>query len=108
MIWEITGLQENSHHKDAATKFYIDNSMVLKADISYVDNEVAKNLGAIDLTSYLKRDGSVKMISDLDLNNNLLITLNQPNLVIKLLISLNLAMSYPIIYTRQEVPLGVI
>ena len=28
---KITGLQEPIHHKDAATKFYIDNSMTLKS-----------------------------------------------------------------------------
>ena len=67
---KITRLKEPLHHKDAATKFYIDNSTVLKADISYVDNEISRNLGTINLTSYLKSDGSIKMISDLDLNNN--------------------------------------
>ena len=65
------GLQEPIHHKDAATKFYTDNSMViLKADKSYVDQKVSQASGNINLSHYLKRDGSVKMIYDLDLNNN--------------------------------------
>ena len=35
----ITGLKEPLHHTDTATKFYIDNSMTLKADISYVKDK---------------------------------------------------------------------
>ena len=50
-IKKITGLQDPLHHSDAATKFFIDKSMVSKADISYVDDEITKilNSGSVDL-----------------------------------------------------------
>ena len=40
---KITGLQEPIHHKDAATKFYIDNSMTLKADTTELNNYTLKS-----------------------------------------------------------------
>ena len=46
MIWEIkkkSGLQEPFHHKDAARNFYIDNSMVLKANRTELNNYILKS-----------------------------------------------------------------
>ena len=37
---KITRLQDAIHHKDAATKFYIDNSMTLKADKAELNNYI--------------------------------------------------------------------
>ena len=52
----ITGLEDPLHHKDAAAKFYFDNSMVLKADKSYVNDQISKiqHLRSVDLTPNLK------------------------------------------------------
>ena len=66
---KITGLQEPIHHKDAATKLYIDNSMVLKADIFYVDDEIAKIQHLGDLSPYMKRDGSIARTGNFKMNN---------------------------------------
>ena len=54
---KISGLQDPLHYKAAATKFYIDNSVVLKADKT-------------ELNNYLKRDGSISVIGDFDFGNN--------------------------------------
>ena len=51
-------LYDSTHHADAATKFYIDNSI---AKIQHP--------GSVDLTPYLKRDGSVAKTNDLNMNN---------------------------------------
>ena len=40
---KINGLQDPLHHKDAATKFYIDNSVVLKADKTELNNYILKS-----------------------------------------------------------------
>ena len=46
--------------------------MVLKADISYVDDEIVKiqHSGSVDLSPYLKRDGSIAMTKNLNMNNS--------------------------------------
>ena len=40
---KMSGLAEPLHHKDASTKFYIDNSMVLKADKTQLNNYILKS-----------------------------------------------------------------
>ena len=40
---KITGLQEPIHHKDEATEFYIDNSMVSKADKTELNDYILKS-----------------------------------------------------------------
>ena len=42
---------------------------------SYVDQKVSQAGGSVDLAPYLKKDGSVVMTNDLNLNNNKLINL---------------------------------
>ena len=74
----IIGLKDRLHHNDAATKFYIDNSMVLKADESYVNDQISKieHLQSVHLIPYLKRDGSMSMTNNLDMSNNKIINVN--------------------------------
>ena len=61
----IKGVAEPIHHKNAATKFYIDDFMTQKADKT-------------ELASYLKRDGLQDMTENLDMNNKKVINLADP------------------------------
>ena len=53
----IKGLVEPVHHKDATTKFYVDNFMTQKADKT-------------ELSNYLKKDGTVSLTGNLDIGGN--------------------------------------
>ena len=53
----IKGVAEPIHHKDAATKFYVDSYVSQKSDKS-------------ELVNYLKRDGSVSVTGDLNIGDN--------------------------------------
>ena len=61
----IKGVAEPIHHKDAATKFYIDNFMTQKADKT-------------DLANYLKLNGSQDMSGNLNMNNKQIVNLADP------------------------------
>ncbi|XP_068680063.1 uncharacterized protein [Montipora foliosa] len=62
----IKGVAEPIHHKDAATKFYIDNFMTQKAD----KTELSQKADKTDLANYLKRDGTVSVTGDFDFRDN--------------------------------------
>ena len=62
----IKGVAEPIHHKDAATKFYIDNFMTQKAD----KTELSQKADKTDLANYLKRDGTVSVTGDFDFGDN--------------------------------------
>ena len=62
---KIIVLGNPSNPNDASTK-------------AYVDNEIAKIQSGIDLSDYLKKDGSVAMTGNLDMNNKQIKDMAQP------------------------------
>ena len=61
----------------ASNKAYVDNSNA--ANKIYVDSEISK-LPTIDTTPYLKKDGSIPMTGNLQMNNNRIYKLPNPQL----------------------------
>ena len=61
----------------ASNKAYVDNSNA--ANKIYVDSEISK-LPTIDTTPYLKKDGSIPMAGNLQMNNNRIYKLPNPQL----------------------------
>ena len=58
---KIVGLATPTSNTDAANKKYVDD-----------------NVGSLDLSDYLEKDGSVAMTGDLNLNNNKIVNLSNP------------------------------
>ena len=61
----------------ASNKAYVDNSNA--ANKIYVDSEISK-IPTIDTTQYLKKDGSIPMTGNLQMNNNRIYKLPNPQL----------------------------
>ena len=80
----IDGLGDPIHLDSATNKKYVDTENIQqdiaiadKADKSYVDGEIGKV--SIDTTPLLPRDGSRSMTSDLDMDNNHILSVKNLN-----------------------------
>ena len=60
----ILGVKDPILHSDASNKFYVDNSLTLKADKT-------------ELANYLKKDGSIALTNNLDLGNNEIVNVKE-------------------------------
>ena len=60
----ILGVKDPILHSDASNKFYVDNSLTLKADKT-------------QLAKYLKKDGSIALTNNLDLGNNEIVNVKE-------------------------------
>ena len=69
----ILGVKDPILHSDASNKFYVDNSLNFKADKTQLSDKADKT----ELANYLKKDGSVALINDLDLGDNEIVNVKE-------------------------------